>query len=76
MAVRYRPDDVLGAKGCVTAEKYAGDRRLHGDFVDHRHVPLVVEFDADVTFDPGEGVFLADGNEHVIAFEELIRFAG
>ena len=46
-----------------------------GQFVDHRHPPLV-EFDADVALYPGEGVFLADGDQHVVALEVLVRLAG
>ena len=44
--------------------------RLHGHVVDHRHVPLV-ELDADVALDPGEGVLLADRDQHVVALEVL-----
>ena len=43
--------------------------------IDLRHVPLV-ELDADVALDPGEGVLLADRDQHVVAFEMLVRLAG
>ena len=43
--------------------------------VDLGHVPLV-ELDADVALDPGEGVLLADRDQHVVAFEMLVRLAG
>ena len=43
--------------------------------VDHRHVPSV-ELDADIALDPGKGVFLADGDQHVVAGEMLVRLAG
>ena len=43
--------------------------------VDHRHAVLV-ELDADVALDPGEGVFLADGDQHVVALEMLVGLAG
>ena len=43
--------------------------------IDLRHAPLV-ELDADVALDPGEGVLLADGDQHVVAFEVLVRLAG
>ena len=43
--------------------------------IDLGHVPLV-ELDADVALDPGEGVLLADRHQHVVAFEMLIGLAG
>ena len=36
--------------------------------IDHRHVPLV-ELDAEVALDPGEGVLLADRENHIVARE-------
>ena len=36
-----------------------------------RHTPFV-EFDADVLFDPGKGILLPDGENHVIAGEEHV----
>ncbi len=69
MAVLGRPDDVLGPPGGVAAEEDAVARALHGVFVHHGHVPFV-EFDADVALNPGERVFLADGENHVVGGEE------
>ena len=43
--------------------------------VDLGHAPLV-EFDADVALDPGEGVLLADRHQHVVAGEMLVGLAG
>ena len=71
MAVLHRPDDVLRAERRVAAEKHLRQRRLKGDLVHLGHVPLV-EFDADVALDPGKGVLLADGENHVVAREELL----
>ena len=40
--------------------------------IDHGHVPFV-ELDADVALDPGEGVLLADRDQHVVAFDDARR---
>ena len=40
--------------------------------IDLGHVP-VVELDADVALDPGEGVFLADRDQHVVARDDACR---
>ena len=45
------------------------------DLVEHRHAPFV-ELDADVALDPREGVLLADGDQHVVAFEDRVGLAG
>src|SRR6185437_1450956 len=76
VAVRHRPDDVLRAEGGVAAEEHLRMRRGEGRLVDLGHAPLVVELDADVALDPGERVLLADGDEHVVAGEVLVRLAG
>ena len=75
VAVGDRPDDVLRAEGGVAAEEYLRMGGRHGLGIDLRHVPFV-EFDADVALDPGEGILLADGDQHVVAGEVLIRLAG
>ena len=49
--------------------------RGHGRGIDLGHVPFV-ELDADVALDPGEGVLLADRDQHVVAGEMLIGLAG
>ena len=69
MAVLDGPDDVLRSPGRVAAEEDAVARALHGLLVHHGHVPLV-ELDADVALDPGERVFLADGEDHIVGGEE------
>ena len=66
--VLHRPDDVLRAPRGVAAEEHAGAGGLEGGLVDDRHVPLA-ELDADVALDPGKGVFLADGQDDVVARE-------
>ena len=71
MAVFHRPDDVLRAECRIAAEKDLGAGRLKGDLIHLRHVPFV-EFDADVALDPRKGVFLADGENHVVAGMELL----
>ena len=75
VAVRDRPDDVLGTERRVAAEIHAGTRRRHRHLVDDRHVPFV-ELDARVALDPRERVFLADGDQHVVAWKVDVRLAG
>jgi hypothetical protein len=75
MALRDRPDDVLRAERGVAAEEDARQARLQGDRVQHRHAPLV-EVDAGIALDPRERVLLADRDQHVVAFEDLLRLAG
>jgi hypothetical protein len=36
----------------------------------------LVEFDAHIALDPGEGVFLADGDQHLVAGDVFVRLAG
>ena len=69
VTVGDRPNDVLRSPRRVAAEENAGPRRLHGDLVDGGHAPLV-ELEADVALDPGKSVFLADGEDDVVAGEE------
>src|SRR5262249_44951578 len=69
------PGDVLWTKRRVTPKETFRVRRSHGGGVDLRHVPLV-KFYADVAFDPRKGILLANRDQHVVAFEMLIRFAG
>ena len=52
-----------------------GIGRGEADFAHLRHVPLV-ELDADVALDPGKGVFLSDGEQHVVAAVPDVRLAG
>ena len=74
MAVRHRPDDVLRAERGVAAEEHFRIGRDEGLRIDLRHVPLV-ELDAAVALDPGEGVLLADRDQHVVAGDGLVGFA-
>ena len=69
VAVLDGPDDVLGPERGVAAEEHALARRLERDGVELRHVPLV-ELDAEVALDPGEGVLLPDREDHVVAGDE------
>src|SRR5262245_468755 len=75
VAVRDRPDDVLGAERRVTAEEHVRQGGLHGGLVHHRHA-AIVELDAGVALDPGEGVFLSHRDQHVVALEHLVGLAG
>ncbi len=74
MAVRHRPDDVLGPKGGVTAKENPRIGGLHGLRIDLGHIPFV-EFDADVALDPGKGILLADGHQDIVGVHHHIRFA-
>src|ERR1700730_12877588 len=74
VAVGDCPDDVLRPERGVAAEEYLRSGRAHGLGVDFGHVPFV-ELDADVALDPGEGVFLADRDEHVVAGNVLVGLA-
>ena len=74
MAVRGRPDDVLGAEGRVAAEEHLGLGALEGLLVELGQAPFV-ELDAGVLLDPREGVLLADRHQHVVAFEMLVGLA-
>jgi len=72
-------DRERGLVACATAQmmffgpkaasprEHLGVRRGHGLGVDLGHVPFGIELDADVALDPGEGVLLADRDEHVVA---------
>src|SRR6266478_4888467 len=60
------PDDVLRPECRVAAEKYLRQRGLIGDLVHLGYVPFI-QFDADALLDPRKGVFLADGENDVIA---------
>ena len=53
------PDDVFGTPCCVATREDARTRSHVGGLVHNRHVPLV-ELDADVVLDPGEGRVLAN----------------
>src|SRR5580700_6493096 len=75
MAVRHRPDDILRPERGVAAEEHFWIGRGHGRGSDLRHIPLV-ERDAAIALDPGEGILLSDGDQHVVAGKVLIRLAG
>src|SRR3989441_2423926 len=75
VAVRHRPDDVLGSECRVAAEEDFRLCGLHRDFVDDRHAVLV-ELNSHVALDPGEGVLLPHRDEHVVALEALIGLSG
>ena len=69
MAVGDSGDNILRAEGGVAAKKHLRVGGLEGRPVDNRHVPLV-ELYAQVALDPGEGVLLAYGHQHVIRLHE------
>src|SRR5256885_16781412 len=69
VAVLHRPDDVGWSPRRVAAEEHARAGGFVRDLVDHRHVVLV-EPDADVALDPGEGVVLPDGENDLVAWND------
>ena len=73
--VGHGPDDVLGAEGRIASEEDVRQGGLEGLQVDDRHAPAI-EVEAEVALDPGEGVLLADGDQDVVAGDELVRLAG
>src|SRR6185437_13885578 len=70
-AMLHGPDDVLGAEGRITPEKDPWPGGLEGHGIHFGHVPLV-ELDAEIGLDPGEGVLLADGEDHIVRWNELL----
>src|SRR6202049_3437733 len=66
MSVFDGPDDVLGPECRIAAEEYLRPRGLISDLVHLGHIPFV-EFDAGALLDPWKGVFLADGENDVVA---------
>ena len=75
MAMRSGPNNVLRPKRSVAAKEHPRVAGLERDPVDLGHVPALVPFQADIALDPGEGILLANGAEHVVALVELIRLA-
>src|SRR5690606_5227577 len=75
VALGHGGDDVGGAEGRVATEEHLGIGGLEGVLVELGHAPLV-EHDADIPLDPGEGVFLADGHQHGVTGVEGEILAG
>src|ERR1700683_3559230 len=75
MAVRDGPNDVLRSKSGVAAEKHLWIARRHRLGINLRHVPFV-ELDAAIALDPWKRTLLADRDQHIIAREMFIGFAG
>ena len=65
----------FGPERGVAAEEDVRQARLEGDGVDGGQA-VAVERDARVALDPGKGVFLADRDQDVVAFDHNVRFAG
>src|ERR1700722_5239711 len=74
MAVRARGDDVLGAKGRVAAEENVPHARLEGHGVDGGQA-VAPKGEANIVFDPGKCVLLANCNQHIIAFDDNVWLA-
>lgn len=75
MTVRYGGNDVFRPESRITAEKHLRNGRLERQGVDYRNLPSA-KFDAQVAFDPGKSIFLADGYQHVVGFNKLVGLAG
>src|SRR5665213_426474 len=69
MAMFDGPDNVLRSPRRVAPEEDSGKRGLAGNLVDDGHAPFI-ELDAEIALDPGEGVFLADSENHVVARQD------
>ncbi len=65
VAVGHRPDDVLGTPRGVAPEEDARHTGLHRHLIDGGHIPLA-KGHAEVALDPGERVFLTDGQDDVV----------
>src|SRR5580692_5026558 len=74
-AVRHRPDDILRSERSIAAEENLRIGGRHGLWIDLRHVPLV-ELNAAIAFDPRKRIFLADGDQDIIAWNMLVGLAG
>ena len=59
------PDDVLWPERRIAAEKDALTRAHHRCLIDFRAIPLV-EFDADIAFDPRECIVLTDREDDIV----------
>ena len=60
VAMRNRGDDIFGAKSGIPAKEDFGVGGLKCFWVNNWHIPLT-KFDADILFDPGKGIVLANG---------------
>ena len=65
MAVGNCGDDILWAKSRIATKKYRRICRLKGNFVNHRHIPFT-ELKTHIPLNPGEGVLLANRNQHIV----------
>ncbi len=74
--MRGSPNDVLRSKGCIATEENLGVCGLEGHTINDWHVPAIVEFQANITLNPGEGILLANSTENVVARVERIRLPG
>ena len=75
MRVRHCPDDVLWAERGIATKEHPFVGRLQGQRIHLGHAPAV-EINANIALDPREGIFLADRDQHVVAFDAHGRFAG
>src|ERR1700722_20452024 len=75
MTVGDGPEEVLRSEGRVAAEKHLWIARRNRLGINLRHVPFV-ELDAALALDPWKRILLADRDQHIIAREMFIGFAG
>src|ERR1019366_9115939 len=65
MGVFDGPDDIFRSPGGIAPEEDPGAGGFEGDLIDFRHV-VAVELNAEIALDPGEGIVLADRENHVV----------
>ena len=66
VSLGHRGDDVFRTERRVAAEEHVRQGRLERLLIQHGHAPLV-ERQADIAFNPREGVLLTDGYQYLVA---------
>ena len=73
--VRHGGNHIFGAECGVASKEYFRVGRLEGGAVDDRHIPFA-KIQAEIAFDPREGIRLSDGNQHVVALDKSLLARG
>src|SRR5690606_9876949 len=75
MAMSNSRNHVLRTESSISSKEHFRIGRLESYSVHYGHIPLV-KFNATVSFDPGEAVFLTNGDQYIICFNKHICFTG